>query len=198
MSLSDDETFLGDDETFLGDDEQWKRGGPAPTHSAHSDDELGQFVSTQNPDPDGGTFDIFQQAALASDARADAHAAQAAARDAARVITDQARYKKQVEDTVDLFTYEDMRYFYDYFKRSPGEQVVIDRYILGFVNPDPKIKRSLTPPYGMPYYKMGRMGGYKSKSKSKKSRYNKKSKTNKMRRSRSNKRHRSRSNKRHR
>ena len=120
---------------------------------------------------------------------------------AARVIADQARVKGIVDAMVNVGLVEDIRDYYHYNQQSPGVQAVIDRYIN-----NPGISNA--PSGKLPYFSMthssvqtqqkpqGNTGGYKSKSKSKKSRYNKKSKTNKMRRSRSHKRHRS--NKRHR
>ena len=164
-------------------------------------DQEEELFSRNDPAQDAADFYRFQQATQASDARADADAAQAAVRDAARVIADQARVKGIVDAMVNVGLVEDIRDYYDYDQQSPGVQAVIDRYII-------KPGISNAPSGKPPFFSMthssvqtqqkqqGNTGGYKSKSKSKKSRYNKKSKTNKMRRSRSHKRHRS--NKRHR
>ena len=160
-----------------------------------------ELFSRNDPAQDAADFYRFQQDTLASDARADVRDAQAAARDAAQVISGQARVKGIVDAMDDIGLVDSIREYYDYDQQPLGVQAVIDRYI---INPG-----ILNAPSGkLPYFSMthssvqtqqkpqGNTGGYKSKSKSKKSRYNKKSKTNKMRRSRSNKRYRS--NKRHR
>jgi hypothetical protein len=193
MSSSDDEMHgFG-----LNDDQGDVRGQQAQSQQALAgdEDELMAFISQQKPDPDGNTFQKFQQAAEWSDLAADAHAikaAKVATRDAARVIADQARVKGIVDAMVDVGLVEDFREYYHYNQQSPGVQAVIDRYII-----NPGISNA---PFETPYVEMthsrvqtqqkqqGKEGGYKSKLKSKKSRYNKKSKTNKRRRSRSNKR----------
>ena len=64
MSLSDNEMDFNDDLVF-GVRGQQALGG----HDDDDDGELGQFVLTQKPDPDGHTFKKFQQAATFSNDR---------------------------------------------------------------------------------------------------------------------------------
>jgi hypothetical protein len=89
---------------------------------------------------------------------------------------------------------EDIRKMYFYESQSPEIQLIINKFIH---KPTP-----FSVPFGGDYeraakaaadWQRGKRGGYKSKLKSKKSRYNKKSKTNKRRRYRSRKRSRRRS-----
>ena len=156
------------------------------------DEDLMDFISRQPPDPDGGTFEKFQAAAAAINASADASADASAARDVADVRARNLALQTKVSllpDYAQHVTAENIRAFYFYMRRQPAEKAVIDRYILGYL--DPQNHSSSRPPYGQPYdpsqgaMVLQKKGGYKSKSKSKKYRYNKKSKTNKRRRSRS-------------
>ena len=143
MSLSDDEMNFDDD---LG---VYVRGQQAlGGHDDDDDGELGKFVLTQKPDPDGHTFMKFQQAATFSNDQADAHAMKAAVQDARQAAAEQARLRKQVDEIRSqrkFFMAMDIRTFYFYMNRSPSEQAIIDRYILSYL--DPKTRSSLVPPY---------------------------------------------------
>jgi len=206
-----------DSELFTGDDVMQVRGRPRQQAAEAQQDlsgyeDLLAFLSQQKPDPDGDTFDDFKFAAAASDAKADAIAAQVAAQNLARDFADYQRAQGRVHALPDKHNLDilKMREFYRYDRQVPAIKRVIDDYIKGHLTGK---GHSLVPPFGIQYrdsdlfprqdFYDTQQGGYKSKSKSKKYRYNKKSKkskTNKRRRSRSksrsNKRQRHRSNKR--
>ena len=146
MSLSNDEMDF-DDDLVVDVRGQQALGG----HDDDDDGELGQFVLTQKPDPDGHTFMKFQQAATFSNDQADAHAMKAAVQDARQAAAEQAILRKQVDEIRGERTAMDIRTFYFYMNRSPSEQAIIDRYILSYL--DPKTRSSLVPPYG-PIFQM--------------------------------------------
>ena len=131
-----------------------------------------ELFSGNDPAQDAADFIKFQQATQASDARADADAAQTAVRDAARVIADRARVKGIVDAMVNVGLVENIRDYYQYNQQSPGVQAVIDRYI---INPGISNAPSGKPPYFPMTHSVvqtqqkqqGNEGGYKSKSKTK-------------------------------
>lgn len=187
-----------EDFLFTGDDGDMRKENERPSSSADVDvDRLHELASRDHRDiPDGGTFADFQDAAELSNSKADARDMEAAAEIARQAVAEQQRLERQVNQLMQNSDFEiyktimDIQAFYLYMRRTPAEQAVINRYILGYL--DPQKCSSLVPPYGQPYIPNKVMqqnrGGYKSKSKSKKYRYKKKSK-----KSKTNKKHRSRS-----
>ena len=193
MSLSDD-----DDGKFLGDELPPRMtGGPAPTHD--SDDEMRDYVNYGWNDLDGATFNNFQGAAAASDAAAD----QAARYQA----TASAKAAQAIADAQALVQAMNTRNYYAYYGQPQGNRNVIDRYIAQPSNFPPFSGVEQTKQYTPEQRREAdtaeraanmalekalaaqrvayRGGGYKSKSKFKNSRYNKKLKTIKRRRTRS-------------
>ena len=193
MSLSDD-----DDGKFLGDELPPRMtGGPAPTHD--SDDEMRDYVNYGWNDLDGATFNNFQGAAAASDAAAD----QAARYQA----TASAKAAQAIADAQALVQAMNTRNYSAYYGQPQGNRNVIDRYIAQPSNFPPFSGVEQTKQYTPEQRREAdtaeraanmalekalaaqrvayRGGGYKSKSKFKNSRYNKKLKTIKRRRTRS-------------
>ena len=155
------------------------------------DDRFIKFVNAANASSaaadvrDAAARDQAAQVKAAQDQAAQVKAARdQAARD--KAARDQAARDQAARNAELVPNCEEIRKTYFYESQSPEIQLIINKFIH---KPTP-----FSVPFGGDYeraakaaadWQRSKRGGYKSKLKSKKSRYNKKSKTNKRRRSRS-------------